>query len=167
MLLIEGTADRLGDTVAGEGLLNEVDPIFEHGVVGDDVGGIARHEEDLEARAQRVKRAAEVSAVHVRHDDVRDEKVDLLGVSLRDTQRLTRALGGEHAVAELRKQALTDVEEQRLVLDEEDRLITRGGEGFVARRRCRRGRDQAGGFVVGSNSARLSPGSLLSGARYS
>ncbi len=75
-----------------ERFLDEVHAFVQHTVMGDDVGGIAGHEQPLEIRIVGEQIAGQLPAIHLGHDHVGHQQVDLPPVFKSQTVRL--AVGG-------------------------------------------------------------------------
>jgi hypothetical protein len=76
-----------------------LNPFIQHAVMSDDVGRVAGHEQALEIRIKRQQVFGQVPAVHLGHDHVGHEQVDLAGMLPRQTDRLTRRGGSHHRVS--------------------------------------------------------------------
>ena len=57
--------------------MDEVDPFLQHSLVGDDIGGVAGHEQVLHPRPNRQQPVGQFTAVHFGHDHVGDEQLDV------------------------------------------------------------------------------------------
>ena len=113
----------------------------EHAAVGDDIGGVARHEQALEARPQGFELLPQVAAAHFGHHHVGHQQVDLAGVLSRQLDRSSRAAGGQHGIAQLLQQHSGELEQRLLVLDQQHGL--RAGRHFGRLGAARRWRPPA------------------------
>jgi len=63
--------------------LDEIYPFIQHTLVGDDISGIAGHEQPFELRGAVKEVVGQIPAVHLRHDHVGDQQVDPAPKSLK------------------------------------------------------------------------------------
>src|SRR5660398_77473 len=73
-----------------KGLRNEMDFLLHNAPMGYDIGGVAGHEQDLDMWIQRLQSGGQIGTVHLRHDHVGDDQMDLLTPRF----RLLQGFGG-------------------------------------------------------------------------
>jgi hypothetical protein len=98
-----------------KGFWMKLNPFIQHAVMSDDVGRVAGHEQALEIRIKRQQVFGQVPAVHLGHDHVGHEQVDLAGMLPRQTDRLTRRGGSHHRVSLAFEHRLGDIQDHGLV----------------------------------------------------
>jgi hypothetical protein len=96
---VQHISDHLRQSRQGKGLLDEMNPFFQNPPMGDGVGRVAGHEKRLDIGFQDADSIRKVLAIHVRHDHVGQEQMDIAGVSLAQGQGLARLGGLEDLVA--------------------------------------------------------------------
>src|SRR5262249_35300002 len=92
--------------------------------LGERLLGIARYKDDPQLRAALAQFLEQRGAVHLGHDDVGHDEIDLAWVPLEHLDRLDAVAGLEHAVAARRKPARVEAAQTLLVLDKQDRALT-------------------------------------------
>ncbi len=82
-----------------ERFLQEVDAGIQQSALGDDVRGVAGHEEHADVRVARGHLFGQVASAHLRHDDIREQQIDGPVVAGDGLERFAPAAGDENAVA--------------------------------------------------------------------
>ena len=72
-------ANFLEESVWGEGLLEEGEALFEKAAAGDDIFGVARHEEHADVGARGEDASGEIAAAGAGHDHVGQEEMNFAG----------------------------------------------------------------------------------------
>ena len=89
---------RRARVLHGEGFGEELDPLVQDPVSGDDVGGVPREEQALHGGVQGPEPLRQIPAVHPGEDHVRHQQVDGAGGLRRQGQGLLGVPGGQHLV---------------------------------------------------------------------
>ena len=74
-------------------LLDEAHPLMDNPLLGDDLFGIPGHKQTLHLRADLPQPLDQEASVHLRHDDIGNEEVNLPLELRRDAESLARARG--------------------------------------------------------------------------
>ena len=74
---------------------------MEDAVVGNDLGGVAGHEQESEIRSPGRYFFTEVAAAHVRHDHVGEEQINLARILIGKAERVIRPGRGKNRVTEI------------------------------------------------------------------
>ena len=77
-----------GELIFRKRLLDEVNLFIEDAMMGDDIGGVARHEDDFELRVECEELLGEFAAIHFRHDHITDEQVNAVLILCGDVEGL-------------------------------------------------------------------------------
>ena len=96
-------------------LVMEVDRMFQ---TEDQHGRKSRDEHHADRRIDRARLLRELDPVHLRHDDVREEEVELLGLEQR--HRFRPATDRDHVIADPLQRPLQIFTHRRIVFGEED-----------------------------------------------
>ena len=102
-------------------------------VFGEGILGIAGHENDLGLDTASAQFAEHGRAIHLRHDDVGNDEIDLAAILFDDLQRVQARGRLQHCVAARGESAGAERPDRLLVLDEEDRAVA----GEIGGRRVR------------------------------
>lgn len=88
-------------------------------MVGDRWISVAGHNENPDCRLTRAKARCQLRSTHAGHDDVAKEKIDRLGASVEDVERLLSIGSGQNAVSVLLQNRASDFPNPLFVLDEQ------------------------------------------------
>lgn len=92
-LSIEGFSHLGRELLERKRLLDEAHPLMDNPLLGDDLFGIPGHKQTLHLRADLPQPLDQEASVHLRHDDIGNEEVNLPLELRRDAESLARARG--------------------------------------------------------------------------
>src|SRR4030095_4791540 len=119
--LLEDIFDRLHENIRLDGLHDETiraEAHAEGGVLGVGISGRVKDEWDKPRLVAAFELAAELEAVHSRHEDIRDDQIVI--VALGKVKRVNAVAGGINLVAVTAEQGLEHVQILGLVIDTKD-----------------------------------------------
>jgi hypothetical protein len=114
---------RFDQLLQTEGLRQKAEILSFGQVFSERVLGVARYENDLGLDPALAQFAEHGWAIHFRHDDVGNDKIDLSAVLFDDLQRLAARGRLQHGIAARGKSPRSESPDRLLVLDEEDRAM--------------------------------------------
>ncbi len=99
-----------------ERFLDEPNALLQNAVKDNRVVGVPRRVQDPDLWTQRMEVREQVTAVHRRHHDIRQQEMNRLPVLARETQGLVAPSSDQHRVAAPRQHRAGDGADFRLVL---------------------------------------------------
>src|ERR1700731_2536235 len=114
---------RFDQLLKTEGFRQKAEILSFGQVFGEGVLGIARHENDLGLDPAFAQFAEHGWAIHLRHDDVGNDKIDFSAVLFDDLQRIAARGRLQYGVAARGKSPRSESPDRLFVLDEEDRAM--------------------------------------------
>lgn len=80
LFLVQYLAQLAGQVTHQKRFTDEVDALLQHTMMGNDVGGVAGHEQLFEARAQQEQAPGQITSVHFGHDYIGHQQMNPTGI---------------------------------------------------------------------------------------